>query len=153
RAIGGVTLAFALAGANAHAQGHLPSEDWRQADRGGYLFKREPSPQSFAAEIRLGTYLPNVDSDPNLQGRAPFASTFGCCADGVTTSCSPRPLFFGVELDWQVLRIPLIGSLGPGFGLGYTSVSAKAPLKSGKGLSAEDTSLMILPMHLSAVIR
>ena len=48
-------------------------------------------------------YNARVDSDPTLKG-APYQKAFGD---------SPR-LELGAEMDWQVLRIPYLGTLGPG---------------------------------------
>jgi hypothetical protein len=103
------------------------------------------SPQNFAFELRFAPYTPNVDSDPALTG-TPYRDIFGTM---------PR-LLIGLEFDWQALRIPHIGTIGPGFGVGYTTMGAKAPLVSphnGQTLSGEDTSLDIYPMFLAAVFR
>ncbi len=100
----------------------------------------ERSGQEAAFEIRVGPYNPNVDD--GLQG-TPYASTFG----------DSQRWHAGLEADWQVLRIPQILSFGPGFGAAYTRSSARAPLASGTGLSAQDTTLNILPFHLVGVLR
>jgi hypothetical protein len=59
----------------------------------------------------------------------------------------------GFEVDWQLLRIPNVLSFGPGFGAHYTNSTAKAPLTSGAGRSAQDTTLTIIPFHLVGVLR
>ncbi len=70
-----------------------------------------------------------------------------------------RRVCIGVEYDWQALRIPYVGTVGPGFGWGYTRMSAKAmftaPDKNTgkKGESAETTSLWIMPMYVVGVAR
>ena len=105
---------------------------------------RYASPQRFALEFRLGTYNPEVDSEPSLGGKTPFATTFG----------EKPPRFLpSVEFDWQALRIPHFGSIGPGYGVGYTSFSAAAQKLDGTGTSSQDTSLEIVPMYLVGVLR
>ncbi len=106
------------------------------------------SPQHFELEIRVMSYLPNVDDEPALRGATPFATTFG----------SDSRIALGAEFDWQVLRIPWVGTIGPGAAIQYTTMSAKAPLANQvpnqpTQLSAEDTSLTIYPMYAVAVLR
>ena len=98
------------------------------------------SEQETAFEIRVGPYKPNVDDDLNS---TPYETTFG----------DKTRWHFGLEGDWQVLRLPRTLSFGPGFGIHFTRSTAKAPLSSGSGLSAQDTSLTIIPMHLVGVLR
>ncbi|MEB2313692.1 MAG: MXAN_2562 family outer membrane beta-barrel protein [Sorangiineae bacterium] len=99
------------------------------------------SPQNFAMELRLGPYRPRVDDE--FSGGAPFEQTFG----------SDRRWLIGLELDWQALRIPYLGTLGPGAGWGYTTMSANAMLREGGGRSSEETSLTIMPMYAVGVLR
>jgi hypothetical protein len=100
------------------------------------------SPQSAAFELRFGPYRPEVDSE--LGGPTPFADTFG----------NDNRYLFGIEVDWQALRIPKFGSFGPGVGWGYTHFGAKALLADGTGnRSAQDTTLSIMPMYLVGVLR
>lgn len=101
------------------------------------------SPQHFAFEIRFAPYTPQVDNEPTLNGKTPYKDTFGS---------TPR-LELAAEFDWQALRIPHVGTLGPGISAGITSMTAKAPKSDGTGLSAEDTSLSIYPFYLVAVFR
>jgi hypothetical protein len=119
----------------------------RADDRGDVLDSRHKSyesPQNFELEMRFSPYRPNIDSDPSLHG-TPFADTFN----------SPKNhLLFGLELDWQALRIPHIGTIGPGIGVQATSMSAPAREAADPSvLSAEDTSLEIYPFYLVAVVR
>ena len=115
------------------------------AEEQGEQSWREPrvyeSTQRFALEIRFGPYRPNID-DAFPQQR-PYETVFG----------SDRRLAFGLEFDWQVLRIPFVGTLGPGVGWGYTSMSAQARLASTGAPSAEETSLSIMPMYGVGVLR
>jgi hypothetical protein len=100
------------------------------------------SPQNFAFEFRMGPYRPNVDSDPTLSG-TPYASTFGD-AGGILV---------GLELDYQVLRIPHVGTLGPSIGAGLWNKSAKATITLTGEPSAEDTTLSVYPFNVAAVFR
>jgi hypothetical protein len=100
------------------------------------------TPQHFAAEIRFSPFTPNVDSDPALTGK-PYEAAFGS---------SPR-VMFGLEVDWQALRIPHLGTLGPGLGAGFVTISDPAPFTDGSGPSAETTSLNIYPFDAVAVFR
>jgi hypothetical protein len=110
--------------------------DWRQGTR------RRESPQNWAFELRFGSYRPRVDEEFE-GGAAPFKQVFG----------DKGRFLFGFELDWQALRIPYVGTLGPGFGWGYTSMSSPAKLSGTDTNSAESTKLWIMPMHLVAVLR
>ncbi len=98
------------------------------------------SPQQYALELRFGRYLPNVDS--NVDG-TPFEEVFG----------NKNRYLLGLELDWQAIRIPYVGSFGPGVGIGHTVISAKAPLADGTGRSGQETRLKILPMYAVGVLR
>jgi hypothetical protein len=107
--------------------------------------RRTVSPQNFAAEVRFGLFNPAIDSDPSLQG-APYKEVFGT---------APR-LLVSAELDWQAYRIPHFGSIGPGVGLGYASMSDPAPFQTphnGSILSGETTTLEIVPFYAVAVVR
>jgi hypothetical protein len=121
--------------------------------------KMYESPQHFAAEIRFGPYYPDIDSDPALhsaqatacsQGGGPAAATFGT---------SDR-LMFSAEFDWQALRIPHLGTLGPAVSVGYTSLSGNAtfltPHVTASGstcTSGESTTLEIFPIFVLGVLR
>jgi hypothetical protein len=130
------TLACCLAiSPLAHAQG--------VDEFGGYGHRRgvqSESKQEAAFELRFGRYVPEVDSQ---LGSTPFQDTFG----------GDNRYMFGVEVDWQVLRIPHFGTLAPGIGWGYTKFSAKAKYADGSGVSSSSTSLAIMPMYLVGVVR
>jgi hypothetical protein len=96
--------------------------------------------QEAAFELRIGPYNPNVDD--NVEG-SPYEDIFG----------NAQRWHVGIEIDWQAFRIPKLLSVGPGVGMAYTRSSAKAPLSSGTGLSAQDTTLNIIPFHLVGVLR
>ncbi|MGC4087459.1 MAG: MXAN_2562 family outer membrane beta-barrel protein [Polyangiaceae bacterium] len=130
----GLTTLGVLAPRVAHADTHDELghyERWQRSSE---------SPQNVAVELRFGRYVPNADE--GLNG-TPYVDTFG----------KKSRYYLGLEVDWQALRIPYLGTLGPGVGIGYTIASARAPLADGTGLSGQDTSLAILPMYAVAVLR
>lgn len=109
---------------------------------GGYRSQRPwQSPQNMALELRFGPYRPDIDKD--FPQAKPFENAFG----------KSRRVYVGAELDWQALRIPYLGSLGPGFGIGYTHMSGHTRLTSTGEESAEETTLGILPMYAVGVLR
>lgn len=106
--------------------------------------RRSESPQNFAAEIRLAPFYPAIDSDPALHG-TPFKDFFGS---------APR-LLVSAEFDWQAYRIPHLGTIGPGIGLGFATMSDPAQFQQehiGQP-SAEKGTLTIVPTYLVAVLR
>jgi hypothetical protein len=131
---------LALSAPAAAQTGRVPGTTWRQRDRTDALRAADSSPQSFAFEMRFGPYKPEVDESDNANGA--YKRFFGTAAQ----------LYFGLEFDYLPIRIPYVGAIGPGFGWGFTTTSATAPLANG-GDSGETTSLTIMPMHLSAVLR
>jgi hypothetical protein len=100
----------------------------------------QQSEQDMAIELRFGRYVPNVDD--GLAER-PYERIFG----------SSNRYYVGFEADWQMLRIPYFGTLGPGFGIGFTRSSGSAIIESTGERSDQPTSLSILPMYLVAVAR
>jgi hypothetical protein len=121
----------------AHAQG--------VDEFGAYGIPREgrsESPQDAALELRFGRYRPEVDDEFN-GAKTPFHDAFG----------NANRYEFGLEVDWQLLRIPHFGTLSPGLGWGLTKFTAKAPFTNGAGPSDEDTRLWIMPMYLVGVAR
>ena len=99
------------------------------------------SAQNFALELRFGPYKPQIDDEPGLTG-TPYKDVFGTM---------PR-LLIGMELDWQTLRIPHLGTIGPGLGVGYTSMGDSVKTKSGRE-SGDKTDLDIYPFWAVAVLR
>jgi hypothetical protein len=131
------SLAVFTATATAHAQG--------VDEFGAYGARREnrgESPQHVALEIRIGRYVPSVDSEFN--GATPYQTMFG----------DDNRYSIGLEVDWQAMRIPYVGTLGPGFSFGYTKATASAFLtRQFPERSQEDTALRIFPMYAVAVLR
>jgi hypothetical protein len=91
--------------------------------------------------LRGGPYYPAVDEE--FGGPGPYARYFG----------DSGRFSFGAEFDWQALRIPWVGTFGPGFGLAYTSATEKAFAEGDLKTRTGETALKIMPMHISAVVR
>ncbi len=126
----------------ASAQSSLALDnDWRRRDRPARA-ERMMSPQSAAFEARFGPYSPQVDSEPGLKGK-PYEQVFG----------SGAQFYFGFEFDWQAVRIPWVGVLGPGFAWGYTHTSETAKVTATGQDSGESTTITIYPMYVTAVLR
>jgi hypothetical protein len=124
---------------SALAQDHIPDADWRRPDHSTVA----PHDPLFTVEIRFGPYWPDVDGEFGTD-KGPYFQTFG----------SKPNFYFGLELDFTPLRIPYVGAFGPGFGWGWTQAKAPATIAStGQPSAGETTSLTIMPMHLSAVLR
>jgi hypothetical protein len=138
RLASGALLAAILISVEARAQ--------EKDDVLGERHRSVESPQHFAIELRFAPFTPDIDSDPALKGRTPFGDLFG----------SKARLLIGAELDWQALRIPHLGTVGPGLSAGYTTMSANAPFATphnGTTISGEQTSLDIFPFYAIAVLR
>lgn len=138
-----VAALTATVGATGVARAQQDTEDVLQGRH-----KKFGSPQHFAAEIRVSPFKPDVDSDPALQGATPYFTSFG----------SNYRVLVAAEFDWQALRIPHFGTLGPGVAVGYTAMSGPAHFKTPHGptmttISGETTSLDIYPLDAMAVLR
>jgi hypothetical protein len=132
-------VASAFAAPDAHAQ--EPRQELLEGKH-----RTSESPQNFAFELRFLPYLPNVDSDPTLHGATPYNTTFG----------SAQRFMAAAEFDWQTVRIPHVGTLGPGVAIGYTNISDPAQFSTphnGVTTSGETTTLEIVPMYAVAVLR
>jgi hypothetical protein len=130
---------------SASAQRSPLDNDWRQHNRPRRTDMLRP-PATYVFQLRGGPYYPEIDEE--FAGATPYETTF---------DADPQ-FYFGVELDWVPLRIPYIGGIGPGFGWGYTRTSTTAKITDcvvtddNDCLSGQETSLTILPMHLSVVL-
>jgi hypothetical protein len=107
----------------------------------GYDDESLETPQHSALELRFGPYAPSID-DEFGGASTPYADHFG----------SDTRWFFGFEYDWQALRIPKVGTLGPGFGFGFTKMEGEAFLADGMPAD-QTTTLSIMPMYLVGVLR
>jgi hypothetical protein len=130
----------------------LPTREAHAQDRAGVLEMSDrhfESPQNFAFELRFTLYSPQIDSDPRLGGKTPYADTFG----------SLKRIMLSGEISYQMLRSPHLGTFGPGIGAGTTEMSALAPLLNQPAgatstvYSAENTNLSIYPLYAIAVLR
>ena len=100
------------------------------------------SPQHFAIEFRVAPYRPQIDEDPGLTS-APYQAVFG----------DMYRAEIALEMDWQALRIPHVGTIGPGLSAGATEMSNRATLRSTGKPSGENTNLSIYPLYAVAVLR
>jgi hypothetical protein len=132
----GVALAVSTWGLSAHAQGVDEFGAYGKGKRG----QQSESKQDAAVELRFGRYVPEVDSQ---LASTPFQTSFG----------NDARFLFGFEADWQLIRIPHFGTIGPGFGWGLTKFGAKAPFTNVMGTSDTETRIWIMPMHLVGVVR
>jgi hypothetical protein len=133
-------LGFAVAASAVSFSGRALADQADMLGRYDRDARVHESPQDAAVEIRFGRYVP--DADRGVSG-TPYKDTFG----------SGNRFYAGIEADWQLLRIPYLGTLGPGFGIGYTKSSAYARTAVGMTPTGESTSLEILPMYLVGVLR
>jgi hypothetical protein len=123
----------------------LLSGDARATDAAEILETRHhsyESPQHFAFELRVAPYRPQIDEDPGLNS-APYQTVFG----------DAYRVELAAEMDWQVLRIPHVGTIGPGLSAGITQMTARAKRAGTQDDSGENTSLSIYPMYAVAVLR
>lgn len=105
------------------------------------------SAQYFTFELRVGPYLPNVDSESGLEemGKRPFTDTFK----------TKKRVALGLEFDWTPFKIPDILRMGPAAGLMYTSFGADPHYADGAQEAAPDqkTKLKIFPHWVGGVLR
>ncbi|MBW2453602.1 MAG: hypothetical protein JRI68_03790 [Deltaproteobacteria bacterium] len=122
----------------------ISDNDWRRSSKRPKAGESDGDwldPSHFLFELRFGPYSPEVDEE--FDGATPYADTFG----------DDARFYFGLELDWLPLHIPYVGSLGVGFGWGYTSSSGATTVASTGAEAGSETSLSIHPMHLSGILR
>ncbi|HEX2734452.1 MAG TPA: MXAN_2562 family outer membrane beta-barrel protein [Polyangiaceae bacterium] len=140
-----IRLALALASASAgliglqsvaHAQGVDEFGPY------GYDHETTASEQNMAVELRLGPYRPNIDEEFAGSGQTPYADHFG----------NGRRWLLGMEIDWELLKIPDFGTFGPGAGIGFTKMTGHTFLANGEEAD-QTTKLSIIPMYVDAVLR
>ena len=130
----GVAVVLLLAAAPASAQIAIRNPD---------SFR---SPQRFGLELRLGPYSPEIDEE--FKGaKTPHKDYFG----------DDTRLMFQIELDWQIYRHVVGGSVGVGASLGYFRENAAAPFNATDDPTAERSGdrsrLSLYPMALVGVYR
>lgn len=140
-----ILAALGVLAASSTAQAQDTAPTWRR--------RTGPQPKStlgnFTVELRFGGYYPQVDDE--FGGSGPFTQFFG----------KGPQFYFGLEADWMPIEIPYVGRLGPAFGWGYATMSAKAKLPTtdiASGAATTETvgvstNLNIHAMHVSAVLR
>ncbi len=156
RPVGWVAVAVVVWLAPAEARAQQNRQDVLRGEH-----KVFESAQNFAIELRLGPYYPDIDSDPALKPTATSGCSTGGEGPAQTVFGSSNRAMVGLEFDWQALRIPHLGTLGPGLSIGYTNLSGNAtfliPHTPPGGVttcsSGESTSLAIVPIHVLGVFR
>jgi len=94
------------------------------------------SPRSGDVELKLGTFLPRIDTEEGLTGQ-PYAETFG----------DRSMLLF--ELELQRYFYQGIGTAGLGVSAGYAEKYASTTTESGDK-AEEKTALKVVPLKLNA---
>jgi hypothetical protein len=104
-----VAVATALAGLGAPARAQQVIDDF------GTYGRSTPaeSSQDMAVEIRFGKYIPDIDGE--FEVAKPYERVFG----------TKSRYAIGFEVDWQALRIPYLGTFGPGLGAMYTKYAGR----------------------------
>ena len=102
----------------------------------------DKSSQNAAVELRFGPYSPKVDESASSPVYSEF---FG----------DKTRFMIGLEVDWQAWHAPHVGSLGLGFGFGYTQMSATNLPREGQasGDIAQSSTLDIMPFYAVGVLR
>lgn len=104
---------------------------------------RAATPIDSAIELKLGSYLPEIDSEPGLTG-APYARAFG----------DKSILLFELEYERQLFQ--KFGSLAVGASVGYGEVYGKGTFATGAQTgqaSGDSTALKVFPLKLLAIYR
>ncbi len=121
------------------------------------------SPQHFAVELKFGTYSPDIDSSPGLNGHHPFSDLFQAQDGPNVGKRPPGRLLSTVEFDWQLWH--KFGSLGLAGSIGImhrTTHSFQYDMSTGSNVSctvpncvrsADETALNVMPFELEAVYR
>lgn len=105
------------------------------------------SSQNFTLELRMGPYLPTVDSE--FGGDGPFTRYFG----------RKRRVAVGLELDWLPLTIQDVLRFGPGAGVMYTTFGGQPFYQDSNGTdtteraTGQTTSLRVFPHWIGGVLR
>jgi hypothetical protein len=92
------------------------------------------SPMWFAFELRLG----------------PFRPSYGVFKDVFQ---SDKGWLLNTEFDITAYHVPYVGQLNVGLGWGWANYEARAPVVPGTSPSGENTSMIMYPMSLMAVLR
>jgi hypothetical protein len=143
RIAAGAALAAGLAvGPSAHAQFSMTD------DFGAEINPQPPghryhSERYFTAQLTFGPFRPDIDSE--FKGmpvaRTPYADYFG----------NDRHLLIQVEAAYEIWQ--KVGTVSLGLSAGYFSVSGTAPNANHSGPSSDKSTLLVIPVSLSAIYR
>lgn len=135
------------------------AEALAQPKKKGYA--KYASPQRFAAEVKFGPYLPDIDR--NYKGGdafGPYAKIFGQTDErGVTIDEPKKGLLVAPAFEWQFLNPGGIGPLGLGYTFSFFRDKANALLAEPEAdastvrSAADTTTFTVLPMALQLVFR
>ncbi|MBI5068670.1 MAG: hypothetical protein HZB56_10555 [Deltaproteobacteria bacterium] len=106
------------------------------------------SPRWGSFHFKLGSYRPNIDAE--FEGKA------GCTGGA---DCTPYADLFGkggsmlYQVEFARTLLSGAGTLDLGFGVGWSSKSAKGFIEGGTTRSSDDTSFRVLPLTLSLTYR
>lgn len=118
---------------------------------------RPGTKQRFAAEFKIGPFLPEVDSRYSGDGFGPYATIFGRTNSmGVTTKKPKLGVMPVIAFEWQIVYLG--GPLGIGTQIGFFRDRADALLADPMGTenvrsSADKTTFGMVPLALLAVYR
>jgi hypothetical protein len=98
---------------------------------------------SLMIEARFGPYRPDVDGEPSLGGKTPYADTFG----------DSTRFMLGLEVDWEAVHLAHVGSLSVGGWFGWTRSTGNARVTKTGAPSDEETTLWLLPIGALVVAR
>lgn len=118
---------------------------------------RPGSKQRFAAEFKIGPFLPEVDSRYSGDGFGPYATIFGRTNSlGVTTKKPKLGVMPVIAFEWQIVYLG--GPLGIGTQIGFFRDRADALLaepvaNQNVRSSADKTTFGMVPVALLAVYR
>jgi hypothetical protein len=106
--------------------------------------RNDYSSQNMAFELRFGPYAPRIDDSSNTPV---YDNFFG----------DKTRFMFGLEVDYQVWRVPHVGTLGVGLGWGYTRLAgANKPPNAAEPPDTridQKSTLNIMPMYGVGVFR
>jgi len=137
-AAGAALAAGLVVGPSAHAQ-------FSMTDDFGAEINPQPgrhyhSERYFTTQVTFGPFRPDVDSGFDGK-RTPYADYFG----------NDRHLLIQVEGAYEIWQ--KVGTVSLGLGAGYFSVAGPAPKADHSGPSTDKSTLMVIPVSLSAIYR
>src|SRR5207302_3728728 len=115
------------------------AQDYYSSD----LRPRQRVEPQFAAEIRFGPYLPDVDQ--GVPGYVPCAANAQCTPQKPFDKVfgSDKRIMISAEVDWEAYHFQRWLTFSLGGLIGYTKASGTAEFADGSGGSAEPANLSI----------